>query len=308
MSKLIDNEINNWKEIGKFFDFKNFKIFFKVEGQGLPLLILHGYPYNSFEWFKVWPELTGRFKVITFDLPGLGFSDKPQKHTYSFEAYAQLTNALLKHLEIKEVHILAHDLGVSVAQELLALNQDRKNDFTILSIAFVNGGLFTSVYKPRLIQVLLSKSPKPIGGLLAKLITKKTTNAAVKKLFGPHTQPTEEFLDKQWEILNYNNGKSITHLIGKLVFDKINYQMRWIAAMQTTHIPLCYICGPLDPNSGTHMADEYIRLIPKANVKFLSNHIGHWPQLEAPEDFLSLYFLFITECEFDSSCSSICFN
>jgi pimeloyl-ACP methyl ester carboxylesterase len=93
----------------------------------------------------------------------MGFSDKPEKHQYSFEEMADLYAALLKELTITDTHILAHDLGNSVVQELLARNEEGKIHFIIKSIAFLNGGLFTDVYKPRLIQILLSKSPKPIG-------------------------------------------------------------------------------------------------------------------------------------------------
>ena len=280
------NEIEKWKDSGNYFLYEEKNIFYLQEGKGDDLLIIHGYPYNSFEWKDTIAELSKQYKITILDLLGMGFSDKPKKHEYSFEEYCDIINVLLKKLNITKTHILSHDLGVSVAQELIARSNKNKNNFKILSSAFVNGSLFIDIYKPRFIQVLLSKSPTIIGKLLSKALTKKMVNKSVKSVFGPNTQPSNDFLDLQWEILNYNKGKSITYLIGRLVFEKHKYLDRWVNAMQNTSIPMCYICGPYDPNSGLHMAKRYKELIPNPKVYLLNKNIGHWPQLEDPKGFI----------------------
>ncbi len=289
-------EVQKWLDRGQFLDVQGNKIFYIQEGSGEPLLILHGYPYSSFEWASIWDELTQKYKVVIFDLLGMGFSDKPQNHTYSFQEHAEIVNALLAFLKINRVHILSHDLGVSVGQELIARNSgadtEGGNVFKIESITFMNGGLFMDVYQPRLIQKLLSQSPTFVGKFISKNITKAMTNKSVKALFGLETQPSEAFLDQQWEVLNYKNGKSIAYLIGRLVFEKNKYQKRWIEAMQTTAIPLCLINGPFDPNSGAHMANRYKELIPNPLIYTLNENIGHWPFLEDEKAVLTAYFDF----------------
>ncbi len=224
---------------------------------------------------------------------GMGFSDKPENHLYSFDEMADLYTTLIKELQITETHILAHDLGNSVVQELLARNEENKNPFKINSIAFLNGGLFTDAYKPRLIQLLLSKSPKPIGRILSRLMTKKSVSKATSEVFGINTKPSIVLLQNFWDILNYNNGKSIAYLIGRLVFAKEKHQPRWIGAMQQTKIPMCFINGPADPNSGKHMAERYQQLIPNADVKLLGESIGHWPQIEASIETLTIFTVFL---------------
>lgn len=289
----MNKEVESWKSNGKYFRFNDKNIFYNQIGEGDNLLIIHGYPYNSFEWKDTIEELSKTYKVTFFDLLGMGFSDKPKNHKYSFEEYCDIVNALLKNLNINETHIFSHDLGVSVTQELIARNAEGKNSFKIKSSAFMNGSLFIDVYKPRLIQKLLSKSPTLIGKILSKIMSKSMVNKSVKSVFGPFTQPTEDFLDNQWEILNYNQGKNITYLIGRLVFEKYKYLNRWVNAMQTTTIPMCYICGPFDPNSGIHMAKRYEELIPNPKVYLMSENIGHWPQLEDQEKVLEIYLTFI---------------
>lgn len=291
----MQEELLNWKSKGKYFSFRGYDIFYIKEGVGPVLTIFHGYPYSSFDFMKIWDELTSKFSVIIIDMLGMGFSDKPKNHQYSFDEMADIYAAIWEKLKVTETHILSHDLGNSVVQELLARNEEAKNYVKIKSIAFLNGGLFTDVYKPRLIQILLSKSPKPIGKILSKLMSKKNVAKATKEVFGKHTQPSDELLQNFWDILNYKNGKSIAYLIGRLVFAKDQYQLRWITAMQQTKIPMCFINGPADPNSGIHMAKRYEQLIQNPDVKLLNKDIGHWPQIEAPMQTLHFFYLFLIQ-------------
>jgi pimeloyl-ACP methyl ester carboxylesterase len=272
----MTQELLNWKSKGSYFIFKDYRIFYIKEGVGPVLTIFHGYPYNSFDFEKIWNELTQKFTVVVADMLGMGFSDKPENHSYSFDEMADLYTALLNELQITETHILAHDLGNSVVQELLARNEEGRNTFT-------------DVYQPRVIQILLSKSPKPIGKMLSRLMSRKSVSKATAEVFGVNTKPSEDLLQNFWDILNYNKGKSIAYLIGRLVFAKEKHQPRWIKAMQQTKIPMCFINGPADPNSGMHMALRYKELIPNPNVKLLEKSVGHWPQIEAPMEVIKSY-------------------
>ncbi len=289
----MKEQLQQWMQRGNYFTYQEKRIFYICEGAGPVLLIIHGYPYSSYEWREILDKLSALNTVVILDLLGMGFSDKPKKHNYSFKEHSDIINSLLAYLNISETHILSHDLGVSVAQELIARDAEGSNGFIIKSSAFLNGGLFMDVYKPRLIQRLLSQSPTWIGKLLSKAISKRTVNKSVREVYGKKTQPSDEFLDEQWDVLMYNDGKAIAYLIGRLVFEKKNHQSRWILAMQESTVPICFINGPADPNSGIHMAKRYEELIPNPNVMLLSSNIGHWPHLEAPQEVLAAYGRFV---------------
>jgi len=285
----MKRKLQQWMDRGKYFTYQGKRIFYIREGKGPTLLIIHGYPYSSYEWLEMVNKLSQSYSVVIFDLLGMGFSDKPQAHIYSFKEHADIVNSLLAYLNVSETHILSHDLGVSIVQELIARDVEGQIDFAIKSSAFLNGGLFMDVYKPRLIQRLLSQSPTWIGKVLSKAISKKTICKSVREVYGKNTQPSDQFLDEQWDVLNYNDGKAIAYLIGRLVFEKKNHQNRWIKSMQKTTIPVCFINGPADPNSGIHMANRYTTLIPNPKVFLLGSEIGHWPHLENPNGVLKSY-------------------
>jgi pimeloyl-ACP methyl ester carboxylesterase len=63
--------------------------------------------------------------------------------------------------------------------------------------------------------------------------------------------------------------------------------------MISTRVPLYFINGIQDPISGRHMLDHYIDVIPNAHTAILD--VGHYPQLEAPQELLELYQDFLRQ-------------
>ena len=158
----MDIELERWKAAGKCFDYLGFNIFYRTEGSGPTLLLIHGYPFNTWDWAPLWDRLTARFTVVAPDMLGMGFSDKPVAYGYSVHDHADMHEALLVHLGVKSAHILAHDIGDSVGQELLArsvFSQQAYGALRIESITWLNGGLFNEAYTPRLLQKVLSRAP-----------------------------------------------------------------------------------------------------------------------------------------------------
>lgn len=287
----MDAELAQWKAAGQSFDYLGFDIFYRHEGSGPNLLLIHGYPFNSFDWTLIWPALTARFTVIAPDMIGMGFSDKPVAYGYSVPDHADMHEALLAHLGVESAHIVAHDLGVSVGQELLVRHERGDQVYGSLridSITWLNGGLFVEAYEPRLLQKLLSRTP--LGDILSPLqggpLSRRLMDPTINEMFGEHTKPTRAMMDQFHEILDYHDGKRVLHKLGRFVNDRYLYRNRWVRAMRETAVPMRFIDGPADPNSGRHMAQRYSDIIPNPDVVLLDDAIGHWPQLEAPDAVL----------------------
>jgi pimeloyl-ACP methyl ester carboxylesterase len=199
---------------------------------------------------------------------------------------------------VKECHVLAHDIGDSVAQELLArheLGEQTAAPYQIKSITWLNGGLFNEAYSPRPIQRLLSTTA--LGELLARyhrvLLPDAVLDRAVGEMFGPRTKPSPQLLGQFREIIDHNDGRRVTHKVGRFVLDRYRHRNRWVRAMRETAVPMRMIDGPCDPNSGHHMADRYRELIPDPDVVLLNDEIGHWPQIEDPEAVTTHFLAFI---------------
>jgi pimeloyl-ACP methyl ester carboxylesterase len=276
--------LKDWKSLGNYFSFKGNQIFYIDKGKGETLLLIHGFPTSSHDFNKIYENLVLNYRVITLDMLGFGFSDKPLDLEYSIFLQAELYIDFLNFLKIDKYHILCHDYGVTVTQEILNLNEDK-----ILSVCFLNGGLFPETHRPRLIQKLLLS---PLGFILSRFISKKSFVKSFREVFGEKTKPSPEELDEYWEVIQYNEGYLNSHKLIRYMKERIQNRERWVSALLNS-VPKRLINGPADPISGRHMAIRYKEILKDSDVVFLSDWIGHYPQVEDPESVLKYYFEFL---------------
>ena len=119
--------------IKKFVKIKKGKIFCRVGGKGIPLLLLHGYPQTHLIWHKTAPELAKNFTVVVADLRGYGSSfvlPGGKKHiNYSKREMALDMIQLMRKLGYKKFFVSGHDRGGRVAHRMA--RDHRKNVIAI---------------------------------------------------------------------------------------------------------------------------------------------------------------------------------
>ncbi|MFP4091894.1 MAG: alpha/beta fold hydrolase [Cyclobacteriaceae bacterium] len=72
--------------------YKNHQLEVHVEGEGKPVLLLHGWPTNAKLWNAQRDFLKSKYQVITPDWLGFGQSDKPKDHQYSISNMVEILN------------------------------------------------------------------------------------------------------------------------------------------------------------------------------------------------------------------------
>ncbi|MDN5216683.1 alpha/beta hydrolase [Fulvivirgaceae bacterium BMA12] len=282
-----------WRNKGWYYKYKKQNIFYIDEGSGEVLVLIHGFPTCSWAWHKLWPELKKRFRLITLDMVGFGFSDKPLKYRYSIRDQANLFETILQDLGVKHAHVLAHDYGNSVTQELLARYLERKNTMekglVLQSACLLNGGLFPDLHHPLRIQKLITG---PLGKLLSPFTGRRELHKDFEHLSGKNTRPSEDEIDEFWELLTFNGGTNTFHRLVGYAEERVTYSKHWLGALQKTDVPIRLLVGQADTISGRQMASRFADVIPYADVITL-NDIGHHPQMEAPEAVLKHYLAFV---------------
>ena len=284
-------KLDDWQQSGGFFDLDGYPIFYRKGGSNSEVLLcLHGFPTSSFDYRKIWDGLSERFTVIAPDLIGYGFSAKPYDFDYTTVAQADVITALLDHLGIKRVHILAHDYGNTITQEMLARYAEGRLDFSIGSICFLNGALFPETHRPILAQKLLIS---PIGKYFGRLIPDSQFAKSLSSIFGTETKPTGAELADFVTLFKHNLGKHIAHKLIRYMTERTKFRSRWVEPLQSMTQPFLLINGSADPVSGAHLVRRFRELVPdQTNIVELPN-IGHFPHLEAPvavlDKFLNFY-------------------
>ncbi len=275
-------QLSAWHDSGQYLDYRGHRIFYRVEGQGPELLLIHGFPTSSWDWKKVWPELTRHYRCITLDMLGFGYSSKPRQK-YLISEQADIFENLLDTLGVEAAHLIAHDYGDTVAQELLSRQLDGELTFSIQSLHLLNGGLFPETHRALLIQKLMLS---PCGGLLARLFSRKKLEKNFRKIFGPATAPSQQEIDDFWQLITHNRGQLVMHRLMDYMNQRRQYRERWVSALQKVSIPTRLTVGLSDPISGAHMVERYRELIPNPDIVELEN-IGHYPNVEAPARIIS---------------------
>ena len=229
---------------------------------------------------------------MAIDLLGFGFSDKPRKHIYRIHEQADIIEALMHDLGIPKYHILAHDYGDTVAQEMLYRDNNRHRLYRQgLSVCLLNGGLFPEVHRARRIQKVLLT---PLGGLVSRLLTKRVFARNMKQIFGANTQPSNEEIDSFWKTNTYNKGTKVVHKVLNYMNERIEFRTRWLEALVKSRVPIALINGLDDPVSGKHMVVRYRELVNHGEIYELPR-VGHFPQVETPDEVLNCYLKFLNK-------------
>lgn len=103
----------------RFFDSSAGRVHYVDEGEGRPLLLLHGNPTWSFLYRDVIRALRDRFRCVAPDYPGFGLSERPPGYGYTPAEHADVIAELAKHLGLDDLVIMGQDwggpIGLSVA-------------------------------------------------------------------------------------------------------------------------------------------------------------------------------------------------
>jgi len=285
--------IQEWQERGHYVPVKGHQIFVVDEGDESKetVFLIHGFPTSSWDWNNIWEALAKHYRLVAADMLGFGYSDKPNPHHYSIHEQADILEDVISEIGLKKFHVLAHDYGDTVAQEMLARQNAGTGAGAWQSICFLNGGLFPETHQALLIQKLLLS---PLGPLVNRLTNKTRFDKSFNHVFGPKTKPSEAELDAFWTLINHNQGRHIFHNLITYMRDRRQHRERWIAAIGERKTPLALINGSYDPVSGAHMVKRFIELLGQPDVLVELANIGHYPQVEAPKEVVDAYLKFLS--------------
>ncbi|MDE5081300.1 MAG: alpha/beta hydrolase [Trichodesmium sp. St16_bin2-tuft] len=116
-----------------FLDTEDGQIFYRIGGEGEPLVLLHMSPRSSDEFKELMAILAPKYRVIAMDLMGLGDSDKPPRE-YSISDYAKTVILLLDELGIKKCSILGSLTGGYIAGEVAVSYRERLNKLILCNV------------------------------------------------------------------------------------------------------------------------------------------------------------------------------
>jgi pimeloyl-ACP methyl ester carboxylesterase len=173
---------------GRFVEINGVRLHYVERGQGEPLVLLHGNGsmIQDFASSGLLGMAAKKYRVIAFDRPGFGHSERPRSTVWTPQAQADLIHAALVKIGVARAVVLGHSWGASVATAL-ALKYPR----AVASLVLASGYYYPSA---RADVVLASGPAVPVVGdvmryTLAPILGRAMWPIVLRKIFGPAPTP-----------------------------------------------------------------------------------------------------------------------
>jgi pimeloyl-ACP methyl ester carboxylesterase len=275
----LTERVRDWQRQGEDVGFRGYSIHtFREEGDGPLLLLLHGFPSSSYDWRLLLKEEPGR-NVLAFDFLGFGLSEKPRSHEYSLFWQADLAEEMVRRYgDGRQVFVLAHDMGTSVANELMARDLEGRLEMDVAGILLFNGSMVLERASPILGQRLLRGR---FGPLLARLSSERVFRQQFGSVFGDAHPLSEEEAADQWSLVCHNGGRTLGHRLISYMDQREEHAERWHGAIRDWPGRLSLTWGLRDRVATTEVLAALRELRPSVPVTELPE-LAHYPQLEDP--------------------------
>lgn len=243
------------------------------------VLMLHGFPESSFELKDVVMRVAAHAQVTAFDFIGYGLSDKPRDPRATIFDQADLTERIAEDAGIDRCVLVAHDMGDTVAAELLARQNDGRLSFIVDRTILTNGSIFMHLVQLSPGQQLLLQLPDEP---LAQSLPLDGFRAGIAETFSNEHQPSDETVEAMLALIAHNNGDRLLPRLIRYVEERRANQERWTAALVNFAGPMTALWGEQDPIAVVAMAHHLKEIRPDTEVVTWPD-VGHWPAIEAPD-------------------------
>jgi pimeloyl-ACP methyl ester carboxylesterase len=271
----------------KFLELHGDRVAYRDAGDGEVLLLIHGMARSSDTWRSVLPPLSKKFRVIAPDLLGHGESAKPRSD-YSLGAFAVLLRDFLDELGVSQATVVGHSLGGGVAMQFVYQHPDYAERLVLIGSGGLGpdvGWILRLLSAPGAELVLPIIAPKPVLTVGNKLRS-WFRGAGIHSPRGAET----------WGAYSSLADRQARESFLKTLRSVVDYRGQAVSALNRLHaradLPVMAIWGdrdniiPVEHAYAIHNArtDTRLEVLPG---------VGHYPQVEAPNEVVELIEDFI---------------
>jgi pimeloyl-ACP methyl ester carboxylesterase len=273
-----------WRDRGRMVRLgEGHRIFAVQEGDGPDLVLVHGFPSTSHDYAAAMERLTGRFRVTTWDQLGFGFSDKPASDTcYSLFDQARRGAEVVRALGVERARVVGHDMGLTVAVEMLCRHEAGDLDFAMQGITLCNGSHLVELAQitPLQYQIMTDDGAEEF----ARDYDPERFAAGFRFLWGDPTRTADADIRAIAYWLPLGGGLDILSRIARYNLERSWYAERWRSVLRRRPVPIEVVWGDRDPIAVIEIGHKLSEMS-AAPLSVLTG-VGHYPQMEAPVEWV----------------------
>ena len=289
----------DWYQGGDYFEWTSttednnaakVNVFYRTWGdESKPKLVLiHGFPNSSFDYYKMIPSLAGEYHIAALDFPGSGFSDKPlDGYNYMLAENAEIVDHFVREVVgFDDFALFTHDRGVSIGLAFLGNYLDHPNPGYTVNYHFLsNSGMFL-----------------PLANLVPFQLSLLDADAGERMIQARSAQPRRTEGEPESlafsDIFAFNQGNISLLYVGRYLLERQVNETRWLENLPRSPVPVAYLWGLTDnvnpiriPN---YVWDTYLNDRESESSFWILPTAGHYPQRDNPEEVAKIVRMALT--------------
>lgn len=277
----------------KFINVGPWRIAYIDRGSGAPIILLHGCPFQGYEYSRIIPILARHYRVIVPDLLGLGDTIVRLDDDYRLPNQVRMVVAFMDRLSIESAFFVCHDHGAAICQLMMKDHPERLRAAVLTNAEAYD--LWPSAPERLDVQLVVNPASTPAFRLLlgSRAVQRRIYRIAVQnpdvlsdEVLNAFTRPNmatpERWLRLRrflsWQLDRHHNLET----------------MRAVDGMRRFHRPTLILWGRNDTNFGPAIAERLARDIPGfVRIEWLENS-AHLPMLEEPDAYAQAVEKFVS--------------
>jgi haloalkane dehalogenase len=257
------------------------------EGNGEPIVFVHGTPTWSFEYRNLVRELSRSHRCIAIDHLGFGLSQRPDAADYSPEAHVRRFAEFMEQLSLERCTLVVHDYGGPIALPWAVAQRDRVQRLVLLNtwLAPFDG------------DAQMVRRARFAASFLGRLLY-RWFNASLRLImpsaYGDRSRLTRSVHEQYLRVFEQRDARErVLHALARGLLDaRAHYAKLWDGRAQLAAIPSLIVWGLADSALPPRYLEQLRAALPHARVLALPA-VGHWPHEEAPDQVLDAICAFV---------------
>ena len=271
-------------EHSKFIEINEMQVHFRDEGEGFPIVLVHGTASSLHTWDAWTNELKKTNRVIRMDLPAFGITGPNKNADYSIESYTTFLHSFVKKLNLEKFHLAGNSLGGNIAWNYAAEHPAKVEKLILVDAS----GLPTNKEPPAIFK--MAKTPV-LRSLFLYVTPKMLITKNIKEVYADDDKVTDELVTRYHKMaLRAGNRQAF--------IDRAKTDFKLDAKINTDRLksiqtPTLLIWGAKDLWIPLDNGKRMNRILVNSKLEVLENS-GHVPMEENPKESLELLknFLF----------------
>lgn len=254
----------------KFVDVGGLQVHYRDEGQGFPLVLLHGAASSLFTWDAWAEDLSKHYRVIRYDLPGFGLTGPNATKDYSMAGHVRFLQTFLDQLNVPVCYLAGNSYGGRIAWEFAYAHPDR-----VKKLVLVDASGYPVAHR-EILAMRLARMPV-IGPILGHVTPRFFVAMTIRQTYGDPSRLTGAVIDRYYDLIR---GAGIRETFGILSRAPMPDSSAQIQALE---VPTLILWGSQDRAIPVSFAERFHRDIRHSQL-IVYRGVGHLPMEEIPAE------------------------